>query len=268
MRVEVIIILAVIQGITEFLPISSSGHLILLPSLAGTEDQGLAMDVAVHVGSLVAVVGYFRKDVATLFQGAFDLLGAKWTPASRLTVFIGLATVPVLLAGLALKVLDMTDSLRSIEVIGWATIIFGILLYIADKIFQQRKSMEAVTLPHILALGLAQMVALIPGTSRSGITMTAARFLSYERTESARVSMLMSIPTILAAGTLLGVEAAQTEAFAAQWWDLLLGVVLSGVAAYAALFCMMRWLRRATMTPFVIYRMILGLILLSMVYLG
>lgn len=270
MRIEIIIILALIQGITEFLPISSSGHLILLPSLSGIDDQGLAMDVAVHLGSLIAVVSYFRRDVAMLIGGTFELVRLRWTFAARLASYIALATIPVLVAGLLLKLAGLTEGLRSIKVIGWATIVFGILLYVSDKFFLSNKKLQEIRLFHMMCIGLAQMLALIPGTSRSGITMTAARFFQYERTESARISMLMSIPTILAAGALLGLDVMDAHAqgnMLIRWQDLLIGAVLSGIAAYGALFFMMRWLEKASMTPFVIYRMVLGTILLSIVYL-
>jgi undecaprenyl-diphosphatase len=271
MRIEVIIILALIQGITEFLPISSSGHLILLPSLTGMQDQGLEMDVAVHIGSLVAVVGYFRHDVMSMIRGGLDIVRLQWTQAAKLTTFIAIATIPVLIAGLILKIFDMTEALRSIEVIGWATIIFGIVLYCADKFFAQDKNIKDLTLMNVIYLGLSQAIALIPGTSRSGITMAAARFLSFDRTESARISMLMSIPTILAAGVLLGLDVYEQHAqgnVSILWRDLALGAVLSGLAAYGTLCLMMRWLKQASMTPFVIYRLCMGAVLLGMVYLG
>ncbi len=259
-------LLATVQGITEFLPISSSGHLILLPHLAGVPDQGLALDVAVHVGTLGAVMLYFRRDVAAAFAGLARLArGRADTPGARLALLLAAATVPVVLAGLALKLTGADAALRSVAVIGWTTLGFGIVLWLADQRGREEHTLPRWTLRHALVLGLWQAVALIPGTSRSGIVITGARLLGYERHDAARISMLMSIPTIAASGVLLA-----GDVVAAADWALLrdgaLAAAMAFVAALAALALMMRLLASVSFTPYVIYRVILGLALLWIAY--
>ena len=202
-----LLLVAVIQGITEFLPVSSSGHLILLPNLTGMADQGQAIDVAVHVGTLLAVILYFWRDVAAALLGLGRLVrGRADTPGAKLALLLIIATVPVVLAGLVLKLTGLDDALRSVAVIGWTMLIFGIVLYWADQRGAETRSTGDWTLRHAIIMGLWQAVALIPGTSRSGITITGGRLLGYAREDAARLSMLMSIPTIIASGTLLGLE--------------------------------------------------------------
>ncbi|MDA0675635.1 MAG: undecaprenyl-diphosphate phosphatase, partial [Proteobacteria bacterium] len=198
-----IAILALVQGITEFLPISSSGHLILVPIVAGWPDQGLTVDIAVHVGTLAAVVVYFHRDVAALIGGGFGLLAGRRDANTRLAWFMIVGTVPVVIAGLAAS-RYLGDALRSIEVIGWTTLVFGIALWLADRKGATARKIEDMHLPDAVIIGLAQALAIIPGTSRSGITMTAARFLGMERRDGARFSMLLSIPVIIGAGSLQG----------------------------------------------------------------
>jgi undecaprenyl-diphosphatase len=264
-----IVALALIQGITEFLPISSSGHLILWPLLTGHADQGLMMDVAVHMGTLAAVCVYFRADFARLLAGLADVLGGRWhSDAARLFWLIALATVPAVLAGLGLKLASATEALRSVAVIGWATLLGAGLLWWADRTGAQKRAGGDWRLADALVMGLMQALALIPGVSRSGITMTAARWLGFERTEAARLSLLMSIPVILAAGTLETAELAASGNLAVTG-ELAAGAGLSFVAALTALTVMMRMFRRDwTMMPFVIYRVALGLGLLGIAYFG
>ena len=193
-----LLLVAIIQGLTEFLPISSSGHLILLPTLTGGPDQGLAIDVAVHVGTLLAVVIYFRAEVLEATIGLGRLARGKVdTNGARTALLLIIATIPVLVAGLLFKVLGIEEALRSVAVIGWTMLIFGIVLYWADKTGQEKLRTNDWNLRDAIWMGLAQTIALIPGTSRSGITITAARKLGYDRTSAATLSMLMSIPTIL-----------------------------------------------------------------------
>lgn len=261
-----LLLLALIQGITEFLPVSSSGHLILLPRLLGVEDQGLMLDVAVHVGTLGAVMLYFWRDMLTLVAGLGHVLtGRLSSPQARLFLLLGFATIPVVIAGLLLKVAGVMDSLRNIEVIGWTMLIFGIVLYVADRKGPETKRAEGWTWRDALIMGLAQMVALIPGTSRSGITITAARGLGYTRTQAARLSMLMSVPTIMASGVLLGKDVVE-----AGDWSLLkeagIAAALAFVAALLALTLMMRLLKSTSFTPYVIYRIGLGTVLLWVAY--
>ena len=261
-----LILVALVQGITEFLPVSSSGHLILVPLVTGYGDQGLAVDVAVHVGTLVAVVAYFRAEVALAAGGLADLArGRTGTPAARLAAGLVVATVPVMAIGFALEVTGAARAMRSVAVIGWAMLLFGLLLWWADRRPESRRD-DGWTLRHALVLGLWQAVALIPGTSRSGIVITGARALGYDRESAARLSMLMSIPTILAAGLLLGIEAAGAPQPAGFWRDLGLAAALAGVSAFAALALMMRLLRSVSFTPYVIYRVLLGAALLAWAY--
>lgn len=261
-----LLLVAVIQGVTEFLPISSSGHLALLPNLTGAQDQGLAIDVAVHVGSLVAVVVYFWRDVRIAALGTGRLLrGHVDTPGAFLALCLAIATVPVILAGLALKLSGLDASLRSVEVIGWSMLGFGIVLYWADHTGTAERTADRWTLKHAALMGLTQVLALIPGTSRAGITITAARRLGYDRTGAAKLSMLMSIPTIIASGALLGLDVVGTAN-----WDLLrdatIAACFSGLAAWGALALMMRLLRSVSYTPYVLYRVALGAALLVWTY--
>jgi len=262
-----IVILALIQGVTEFLPISSSGHLALWPLLSGRPDQGLVMDVAVHLGTLVAVCIYFRKDIGRLIIGAIDILRGRFrTPDARLTWLIALATVPAVLAGLILKLTGGDLLLRNITVIGWATLLGGCLLWAADRFGSEQRAGQGWGLRDAVLMGLAQALALIPGTSRSGITMTMARALGFERTETARLSLLMAVPIIFAAGVLEITEVVR-DGSPAFGTNLVLGALLSCIAALIALSIMMRMFAgRWTMMPFVIYRLLLGAVLLTIAY--
>jgi undecaprenyl-diphosphatase len=261
-----LMLVAVIQGLTEFLPVSSSGHLILLPQLTGLRDQGQAIDVAVHVGTLAAVMLYFREEVALAASGVPRLLrGRIDSPGAGLAFCLAVATVPVVLAGLALKLTGLDLALRSTAVIGWTMLLFGILLYWADQRAPADRPAEFWTVRHALVMGLWQALALIPGTSRSGITITGARLLGYSRTGAARLAMLMSIPTIFASGVLLGAEVA-AEADLALARDAAIGAVFAFAAALLALSLMMRLLKSVSYTPYVIYRVGLGLVLLWIAY--
>jgi undecaprenyl-diphosphatase len=260
-------ILAVVQGITEFLPISSSGHLILLPRLLGAADQGLALDVAVHVGTLGAVMLFFREDVARIWRGVLQVLGGRRDgPDARLAMLLAIATVPVVAAGYLLRLSGLAEALRSVAVIGWAMLGFGLLLYWADRRGVAEKAAGDWSLRDAVVMGLWQAVALVPGTSRSGITITASRMLGYRREDGTRLAMLMSIPTIIASGVLLGADVI-AEADWATARDGAIGALLAFGAAYLALAIMMRLLRSVSFTPYVIYRVVLGLILLGIAYL-
>ncbi len=259
-------LVAVIQGITEFLPISSSGHLILLPQLTGLQDQGQAVDVAVHVGTLGAVVLYFWRDVRKAIIGVPKLL--RWQmdgPEAWLALYLAVATIPAVIFGLLIKLTGIDDMMRSVAVIGWTMLLFGILLYWADQRGPVTRKAEEWSLKHAIILGLWQAVALIPGTSRSGITITGARFLGYGREEAARISMLMSIPVILASGLVLGLEVA-ADANADLARDGAIAAGFAFVSAFVALAIMMRLLRSVSFTPYVIYRIVFGLILLGIAY--
>lgn len=261
-----LLIVAIVQGITEFLPVSSSGHLILLPYFMGVQDQGQAIDVAVHVGTLGAVIAYFWSDVRDgifgiprLFTGRID------TPGSKLAFLLFASTIPVVLLGLILKVTGLSDAMRSPTVIGWTMLVFGLVLYWFDQKGPEIKEEKDWNLPDAIRLGVWQAVALIPGTSRSGITITGARALGYKREDGTKIAMLMSIPTIIASGILLA-----GEVIHGMDWQTLkysaIGAVFAFVAALLALSLMMRLLKAVSFTPYVIYRVILGAVLLVMAY--
>lgn len=252
-----IIVLAVLQGLTEFLPISSSAHLILVPVLTGWPDQGLAFDVSVHVGTLSAVVWYFRRELVTMARDwGLSLARRETVGESRLAWGVLLGTIPVGLVGLLFKdVIETT--LRSPLVIAWATIGFGLLLWWADARGKQLRDEHRVSWRDVAVIGLAQAVALIPGTSRSGITMTAGLMMGLSRTGAARFSFLLSIPVIVLAG-LLEAKDLLEAAGPVDWRSLILGALLSGVSAYVCIVLFLKALTRMGMTPFVIYRLLLG----------
>lgn len=262
-----IVVLALVQGITEFLPISSSGHLVLVPIFADWPDQGLLVDVAVHVGTLGAVVLYLWRDCWGMAVGIVRTATGRRDPYAKLFWYLVAATIPVIAAGLAMKMLLGDDTFRSVAVIGWTMLGWGIVLGIADKLCMTVKRIEHMPLRDAVIIGLSQIIALIPGTSRSGITMTVARVLGYERAEAARFSMLLSIPTIVGAGTLAGLDLWKAGD-AALTADVGLAIGLSFVSALIAIVVMMNWLKRASFTPFVWYRVILGIVLLVLVYQG
>ena len=249
-----IITLALIQGITEFLPISSSAHLILVANFGGWGDQGLAFDVAVHLGTLSAVCLYFRADLTGYLSSGLNFVSGRGIDAQFEELLkVSMATLPVVIGGLLFK--DQVEGdLRALTTIAWATIGFGLLLAIADR-FRGEK----VDLSWLQAglIGLAQMLALIPGTSRSGITITAALMLGLSRTSAARFSFLLSIPTIAGAAILTTADLI-SEPEPARWLDLCIGAGLSGLSAYFCISAFISLVERTGMTPYVIYRLLLG----------
>lgn len=259
-----IFILAAIQGITEFLPVSSSGHLRIAAEFLGVSENTLVMDVAVHVGTLFAVVLYFWRDLFSMGGGVVDIARGRRNDGARLAGFLTAATIPIALAGYFGKALIETE-LRTLEIVAWTTIGFGVLLFLADRTGMRILRIEHMTLSNAVMIGLAQVLALIPGTSRSGITITAARFLGYERTDAARFSMLLSIPAIAGAGTLVGLQLIETGD-PVLTRGALVAAGLSFVTALAAIALFLRWLRVAGFGPFVIYRIIIGCVLLAWVY--
>jgi undecaprenyl-diphosphatase len=255
------IYLALLQGFTEFLPISSSAHLILLPRLLGWPDQGLEFDVAVHVGTLAAVVLYFRKELGPMARDWLVSLGTRQQTAnSRLAWAVLWGTVPVGLAGLAFKDIVET-SLRSPLVIAAATIGFGLLLWWADVKGRGARDEYRLTWGDILFIGVAQALALIPGTSRSGATMTAGLMLGLSREGAARFSFLLSIPVIVLAGGMLGLDLLKEPGYV-DWGDMIIGVVTSAITAYLCIHFFLKLIARMGMLPFVIYRLLLGALLL------
>ncbi len=261
-----ILVLAVVQGLTEFLPISSSGHLILSPYLFGFSDQGLAFDVAVHLGSLIAVMAFFRRDILAIASGwILSFTGRReQTTESRLGWAIIIGTIPVVVAGLLLKSYVET-ALREPWVIALTTILFGLLLGFVDLKARRERDIDRLTPGDAVIIGLSQVLALIPGTSRSGITMTAGLWLGLNRAAAARFSFLLSIPTILASGTLVTLDLAQ-ESTPVDWVSLGTGVLLAGVAAYITIHFFLKFIERIGMWPFVIYRLLLGVAILWLVY--
>ena len=258
-----IIVLAIVQGITEFLPVSSSAHLILVPVLTGWQDQGLAFDVAVHVGTLSAVVLYFRNEIIKM-TGSWSrsIIGKGFDDDARLAWAVLLGTIPVGLAGLLFKGF-IEANLRSAFVIASATLVFGLLLWWADARGRGERSEYSIGWKDILVIGVAQAFALIPGTSRSGITMTAALMMGLSRQASARFSFLLSIPVIVLAGGLTTIDYLK-EASISDMNPLLIGALLSGVSAYFCIHLFLKLLERIGMMPFVIYRIILAAFLYVM----
>ena len=255
-----IIVLALVQGLTEFLPISSSAHLILVPLLTDWPDQGLAFDVAVHVGTLTAVVVYFRKEIKTMFFAWLASLKGKHTEDSKLAWAVLIGTIPVGLAGLLFKDY-ISDELRTPLVIATTTIIFGLLLGYADWKGKRQRDEYSLSWKDIIIIGCAQAVALIPGTSRSGITITAGLMLGLTAPAAARFSFLLSIPVIMLAG---GVETLDYLKVAnmGDMKDLVYGALISAFSAYLCIHFFLMLLEKIGMTPIVIYRLLLGVVLL------
>ncbi len=253
--------LALLQGFTEFLPISSSAHLILTPKLLGWEDQGIAFDVAVHLGTLIAVVVYFRHHILAMFIAWINSLTGKGMSQSALIAWgIIVATIPAGFAGLLLKGFIQTE-LRSPLVIGIASIFFGLVLLIADRFSTQDRRDKDLGWRDFIVIGLAQALALIPGTSRSGITMTAGLMLGLKRDAAARFSFLMSIPIIVASG--LGVVKDMLESpVAVDYTALGVGTVVASFSAFLCIHYFLVFIQKIGMLPFVIYRVLLGIVLI------
>lgn len=259
-----IAILAVVQGVTEFLPISSHAHLILTRHFLGLPEAGLMIDVAVHVGTLLAVLLYFWRDVWWIVRDLLKLLTGRVAPGAVLGGQIVVATLPVVAAGFLVH-RYVGEELNTLPIIAWTTLLFGIALYVVDRFSMTFRRIEHLTVPQSVFVGLAQVLSLLPGVSRSGITMTAARLLAYERAEAARFSLLLSIPAILGAGTLVGIDIYETGNPALHA-DMAVAAALSFLSALVAIALMMRWLQRASFTPFVVYRVALGVFLLIWIY--
>ncbi|RUO30374.1 undecaprenyl-diphosphate phosphatase [Aliidiomarina soli] len=256
-----VIILAIIQGLTEFLPVSSSAHLLLVPVVTSWQDQGLAFDVALHIGSLSAVVIYFRHEIARMWWAWIQSLRTRQVDEDgKLAWAVLLATIPVAVAGLLFNDF-ISSTLRSPLIVAAGLIGFGIVLGIADWRHRGNRSEYQMSRWDVLCIALAQALALIPGTSRSGITITAALFLGLSREAAARFSFLLSIPVIALAGgyETLGLVQADTEV---DWLALVVGAVLSGLSAYLCIHYFLAFIRKIGMQPFVVYRILLGLLLI------
>jgi len=270
-----VVVLAIVQGITEFLPISSSGHLVLtwevfdalnMTGIEQSEADRLTLDIGVHVGTLAAVCLYAWREVGQMAGGVARLAVGRWTPGARLAALLVVGTLPLIVVGGLFKD-DVTAHLRDTTIVAWATIGFGILLYIADRSTLTFRRIEHMTFGAGLLIGLAQVLALLPGTSRSGITMTAARFLGFERVEAARFSLLLAIPAILGAGSLAGYDLYKSGNMVLGT-EAVVGAALAFVVALISIVLMIGWLKRASFTPFVVYRILLGAGLLWLIYGG
>ncbi len=261
-----IVVLAVVQGITEFLPISSSGHLILVPYLTGWPDQGLEFDVAVHVGTLTAIVAYFRKTLAAMARDwVLSVAQRREVGESRLAWAVLFGTIPAGLAGLLFRH-DIETTLRSPIVVACTTIGYALLLFVADRRTGQR-SERTVGWLDVVVIGCAQALALVPGTSRSGATITAGLFLGLSREAAARFSFLLAVPIMTAAGLddALGYVTGEEPLGAVDTRAIVLGLVISAVTGFVCIHFLLKWLTRHGMLPFVIYRLALGAVLLSIV---
>ncbi|GGE11832.1 undecaprenyl-diphosphatase [Gemmobacter megaterium] len=259
-------LLAIVQGLTEFLPVSSSAHLILLHEWSGQTADALALDVAVHVGSVLAVILYLRAEVGRVMRGLGQAVRGQTEGAdARLALYLVLATIPTLIVGVILAATGLIDRLRDPVIIGITMIVFGLWLWWAHRTAPEERGVEDWRLRDVVRMGLWQAVALIPGVSRSGITMTTARLLRFERHAAARLSLLMSIPVTLATGGYLGIKVVKEGMTAAQWTQIGFAALLALISAWVALVLMMRFLNRVSFTPYVIYRVVLGIVLLAVV---
>jgi undecaprenyl-diphosphatase len=266
MPLEQIIVLALIQGTTEFLPISSSGHLILVPAFTGWADQGLVTDMVTNVGTLAAVIIYFWRDVIAMFWGTIDLIRNVKTRNANLTFNIIVGTVPIIIVGLLLKITHLDEHIRSAMLVAVNAIVFGLLMFVADTYGANRRTVSEMDWRDAMFIGIAQAFSLSPGTSRSGITMTAARGLGYVRPEAARFSFLLSIPangaaSLLVIGDALG--SGQTIS-----GPVILTGVLTFFIALGTITLLMRMVKYISFLPFVIYRVVLGLLIIGLMLAG
>ncbi|HDZ46447.1 hypothetical protein LCGC14_0087530 [marine sediment metagenome] len=252
-----VVVLAVVQGVSEFLPVSSSAHLILVPVLTAWEDQGLAFDVALHLGSLSAVIIYFWREIWQMVTSSLAAIGGKGVDQdARLAFWVVLATLPVSIVGLLLHDV-ISNYMRSTLIIGVSLIGFGILLGYADWYKRGTRNEYQLSLKDVLIIGGAQALALIPGTSRSGITITAALMVGMSREGAARFSFLLSIPVIVLAGGLEAVGLFR-EPQTVDWIAMLVGTLLSGISAYLCIHYFLVIIKKLGMQPFVIYRVLFG----------
>tara|TARA_B100000963_G_scaffold196444_1_gene170971 strand:- start:1299 stop:2105 length:807 start_codon:yes stop_codon:yes gene_type:complete len=267
MAFDQLLLLAAIQGITEFIPVSSSGHLVLAHEWGGMVHadalSSAVQDVALHLGTLVAVMVYFRQDFARLAMGAWDLLQAKQTEPRQEALNMGYATVPVSLAAALLVGLGLVDALRTPEIVAWASILFAVPLYLADRYGASAKSVSDMAARPALLMGLAQMLALIPGASRAGVTIMAGRALGFSREAAARYSMCMAMPVILAFA-LFGLLDLWLVGNIMALGEALLGAMLAAIFAFASIHIFLKLTRRLSLLPFVLYRVGMGAVILLM----
>lgn len=266
MSLEQIIVLALIQGITEYLPISSSGHLILVPALTGWPDQGILTDMVTNLGTLFATMIFFWRDVVAMFWGLIDIIKRRSTYGAKLVTNVIIGTIPILFAGILLKVTGMDHLIRSPTLVAVNSILFGALLYAADSYGLMRRTVRDITWKTALIIGVSQMFSLSPGTSRSGVTMMAGRALGFVRPEAARFSFLLSIPANAAASIFIIGDALKSgESVSGP-------VIFTGILTFfiglGTVTLLMRLIRNYSFLPFVLYRVALGGVLLGMIYSG
>ena len=247
-----ILILSAIQGISEFLPISSSAHLIIVSSLYDLKASSLLLDISLHLGSLLAIIFFFRKDLFNLKNN------------QKLLMLIVIGSIPLIIFGYILHSTELIYLLRNIKIIAWSTLIFGVILYFADQRKIDQKISTNLSKRAIIFIGLFQILALIPGVSRAGITMTAARFLNFNRVDSGKISFLLSIPA-LAGASFLGLKDIQNETLEINL-SVIIAVVLSFLFSYITVKFFLNYLNKFSLNVFVIYRLIIALILLSIIY--
>ena len=249
-----IIVLSFIQGVTEFIPVSSSSHLIIISSYFNFQNQNLAIDVSLHIGSFLAVIFFFKNEVFNFFKNKL------------LFIKIIIASIPVMLVGLILVKLNLIEALRNIKVIGWTTLIFGILLLVSDQKSRERKIENNFDIKSALLIGLFQVLSLIPGVSRSGISITGARFLKFKRIDAAKISFLLSIPT-LAAVSIFGIKnLIESQTFEISFHNLL-SIIGSFIFSLITIKYFLKFIEKFSLKIFVIYRILLGVLLLSISYL-
>jgi len=258
------IALGIIQGLSEFLPISSSAHLTLAPWLLGWEDPGLAFDVALHLGTLIAVLWYFRMEWIALVKAAFGILttGRVETPEKRRVVYLIIATIPGAIGGYLLQS-RAESAFRDPQLIAIALIVMGIVLWLVDKLVDQQRVLGEMRWIDSLLIGLSQVIALIPGVSRSGSTISTARGLRFDRESAAEFSFLMSMPIIAAAVIMEGPKALQQGGLTNE---LMSGVVASAISGWLAISILMRFVSRHSYGIFGFYRVALGLVVLGVLY--
>ena len=249
-----IFILSLIQGVSEFLPVSSSAHLVLFSEYYEFNNQNLLIDISLHLGSLIAIIFYFRRDLFNFVQNKSFLIK------------IILGTIPIIPVGYILYKTELINFLRSLEVIGWMSLIFGILLYISDKFEITKKIDTEFTNSSAIIIGLFQILALIPGVSRSGITITSGRLLGFSRLDSAKISFFLSIPT-LGAASLLGIYNIYKEGSAELNFLAIIAVIFSFIFSYFTIMLFLNFIKKFSLNVFVIYRIILSLFILAVVYL-
>ena len=249
-----IFLLSLIQGITEFLPISSSSHLIIFSNFTKFENQSLALDVSLHIGSFLAVVTYFKNDIISFIKN------------KDLFFKVIIASIPVMIFGFFLVQTNLIEKLRSLEVIGWSTLIFGILLFISDKCKLEKKFKEDFSYTSAIFIGLFQILSLIPGVSRSGITITAGRLLNFNRLDASKISFLLSIPT-LGAVSIFGLKNIIFSNNAHLSILNIISIFLSFIFSYLTIKFFLKYIKKFNLNIFVLYRLIIGVILLYLAYL-